>query len=498
MHTIPAPTTITLIPVEGRGEAPLAVLPFVAILEVAGFHANGSAAKYDVSGSSLSMAIAAKCLLFSRSPCGETRGYDVSETKSGIDRNRHPSIVTCQITPSAYSFVPKLENGSRDLSLYRPCQPKSRGTARSWFDEMTSKPDWGLKTSALNVAEEYADRIKGKNIIVTGVAPQGVGEGTALAFASQQPANLLFLSRTKEKLEAIADIIRITYPGVSVRTIVVDLASQKSIRKAVQKVKNTISTLDILVNNAGVTRRLRHWTEEGIEMQFGVNHIGTFLLTSLLFPLLKAAAEKSPPGATRVINLSSHGHMLSPIRFHDYNMENKKIPQEEKPTRMPPAFAKPSEDGYLSTIAYAQSKTANILFTLYLQEHARASGIMSYRFTLEVLFFSSSGQGFMSLWIDRSTGLINEWLGVISNLGREHDKDVAEAIAATSKYWKNSDEGASTSLVAALDPALDECRGLYLADCQFFQCAEHARSRDAAQKLWELSEKLIGDNFIVE
>ncbi|KAI0508903.1 hypothetical protein F5B22DRAFT_379977 [Xylaria bambusicola] len=337
---------------------------------------------------------------------------------------------------------------------------------------MTSKPEWGLKTSALSVAEEYADRVRGKNIIVTGVAPQGVGEGTALAFASQQPANLLLLSRTKEKLEAIADIIQTTYPGVSVRTIVVDLASQTSIRKAVEEVKDTISTLDILVNNAGVTRRLRHWTEEGIETQFGVNHIGTFLLTSLLFPLLKAAAEKSPPGATRVINLSSHGHMLSPIRFHDYNMENKEIPQEEKPAaRMPPAFAKASDDGYLSTIAYAQSKTANILFTLYLQEHAKASGIMSYAL---------------------HPG------GVISSLGREHDKDVAETIAATSKYWKNSDEGASTSLVAALDPALDECRGLYLADCQFFQCAEHARSRDAAQKLWELSEKLMGDKFIVE
>lgn len=116
-------------------------------------------------------------------------------------------------------------------------------------------------------------------------------------------------------------------------------------------------------------------------MQFGVNHIGTFLLTKLLFPLLRAAAKQSSfPGATRVVNLSSHGHMLSPIRFHDYNMENnKEIPPEERPRpAMPPAFAKASEDGYLSIIAYSQSKTANILFTLYLQDYAGASGIMSY------------------------------------------------------------------------------------------------------------------------
>ncbi|KAI1276821.1 NAD(P)-binding protein [Xylaria sp. FL0933] len=337
---------------------------------------------------------------------------------------------------------------------------------------MTSNPEWGQKTSALSVAQEYANRIRGRNIIVTGVAPQGVGEGTAIAFASQEPENLILLSRSKDKMEAIANIIHTSYPGVRVRTIMVDLASQDSIRNAASEVKTTISTLDILVNNAGCTHRLRQWTAEGIEMQFGVNHIGNFLLTKLLFPLLKAAAKQSPPGTTRVINLSSHGHRLSPIRFHDYNMENKDIPLAEHPTSsMPPAFAKASEDGYLSTIAYSQSKTANILFTLYLQDHAEASGIMSY----------AVHPG-----------------GVISNLGREHEEDVAKTIAATSNYWKNSDEGASTSLVAALDPSLDESRGLYLADCQFSTCADHAKDRDVAQQLWQLSEELVGSRFILD
>jgi NAD(P)-dependent dehydrogenase (short-subunit alcohol dehydrogenase family) len=187
------------------------------------------------------------------------------------------------------------------------------------------------------------------------------------------------MSRTKEKLEAVADMIRSTYPEVNVRTVTMDMASQASIRRAVAEVASLVSTLDILVNNAGCTYRLRHWTAEGIEMQFGVNHIGTFLLTKLLYPLLKATAKKSPPGATRIINLSSHGHRLSPIRFHDYNIENKELPLEEQPmSPLPPAFAKAGDDGYLSTIAYAQSKTANILFTLYLQDRSKDSGIMSY------------------------------------------------------------------------------------------------------------------------
>lgn len=191
------------------------------------------------------------------------------------------------------------------------------------------------------------------------------------------------MSRTREKLEEVAGFIRSSYPDVKVETVIMDLASQESIRRAAAEVARLVSGLDILVNNAGVTCRLRQFTAEGVELQFGVNHIGTFLLTKLLFPLLKKKAVADSPrggGATRIVNVSSHGHRLSPVRFHDYNMLNdKEIPVEERPmSPLPPVFAKAQPDGYLSTVAYAQSKTANILFTLYLQDHAKESGIMSY------------------------------------------------------------------------------------------------------------------------
>ncbi|KAI1077888.1 hypothetical protein F5B20DRAFT_549649, partial [Whalleya microplaca] len=248
-----------------------------------------------------------------------------------------------------------------------------------------------------------------------------------------------------------------------------DLASQASIRKAAAKVTGIISKLDILVNNAGATYSSRQWTAEKIEIQFGVNHIGPFLFTKLLFPLLEEAAQESPQGTTRIINLSSHGHRLSTIRFHDCNIENKEVPPEEKPfSPVPPAFARIQDDGYMPTIAYAQSKTANILFTLYLQEHLKNKGIISY----------AVHPG-----------------GVNSHLGREHDEEMEDTIAKTSKYWKNPDEGASTTLVAALDPALNVCGGLYLADCQFFPCADFAKDPSIAERLWSLSEELVGEKF---
>ncbi|KAI0880531.1 retinol dehydrogenase 13 [Annulohypoxylon maeteangense] len=337
---------------------------------------------------------------------------------------------------------------------------------------MTSHSEWGEKTSGLEVAKVYTQRIRGRNVLITGVSPEGVGEGTAVAFASQKPKILILASRTKEKLDKVAKSIRNLYPGVDIRTVTIDLASQASIRRAATEVDGMITKLDILVNNAGATYNSRRWTVERIEIQFGANHIGPFLFTKLLFPLLEAATKQSPAGATRVVNLSSHGHRLSTIRFHDYNIENKEVPPEEKPfSPLPPTFARVQDDGYMPTIAYAQSKTANILFTLYLQDHLQKKGITSY----------AVHPG-----------------GVSSNLGREHDEEMADAIAKTSKFWKNVDQGASTTLVAALDPALDVPTDIYLADCQFFPSADYTTDPAIAERLWRLSEELIGEKFNLE
>lgn len=99
-------------------------------------------------------------------------------------------------------------------------------------------------------------------------------------------------------------------------------------------------------------------------------------------------------------------------------------------------------------------------------------------------------------------------LGVQSDLSRDHDEETAEALRKTAAYWKTPDEGASTTLVAALDPALDgkvyasgigsenankclDSTGLYMADCQFVDCAKFASDPDIAERLWHLSEELV-------
>lgn len=216
--------------------------------------------------------------------------------------------------------------------------------------------------------------------MITGVAPNGIGEATALAIASQTPATLIIASRTQKRMGAVAEKIRSAYPDVNLKLVTLDLASQDSVRSAAAEITALVPKIDVLINNAAIfIMSEREWTKEKIEIQLGVNHIGHFLLAMELMPLLEAAAKESPPGTTRIINVSSEGHRMSPLRFHDYNFEDKEIPSEEKPVwPLPPAFSRKLPDGYEPCPAYGQSKTANILFSVALQERLRTRGIASY------------------------------------------------------------------------------------------------------------------------
>jgi len=262
---------------------------------------------------------------------------------------------------------------------------------------MTSHSEFGERTPGSEVAKTFGDQIRGKTstlsfssldeyvidllmvVLITGVGPNGIGATTTLAFASQAPKLLILASRTKLKLEAVASDVRQAYPGVRVEIVLLDLGSQESIRTAAAEVTRLTDRLDILINNAALVVYTRQATTEGIEMQFGVNHIGPFLFANLLLPLLRNAAKTNPAGATRVVSLTSAGHRLSPVRFSDYNLKSNQVPPEEDHVKpLPGAFGRTTEDGYSGIVAYGQSKTANILFTLYLQQHLSKQGISAY------------------------------------------------------------------------------------------------------------------------
>lgn len=308
-------------------------------------------------------------------------------------------------------------------------------------------------------------------VVVSGVSPESLGGATSLAFARHAPAQLILVSRTKSKLETVAKQIGEQSPDVKPHLIVVDLGSQASVKEAAKEVSSLVDHIDILINNAAVTSSERRETVDGLESQFGTNYIGPFLFTHLLTQLLKAAAtnDKSQAGMTRVVNVSSDGYKLSPIRFHDYNFEGKAIPAEEQPPAHIPDYMKPDPDNgknYYGFTAYGQSKTANILHAGSIRRKLGKDGVQAFAV---------------------HPGTI--WTG----LSRSLDQKDHDFIKTFPGEWKTHDQGVSTILVAALDPKLAaQTNKVYLSDCQLEDVSEYAKNADVAEKLWQLSENLTG------
>ncbi|KAE9378635.1 NAD(P)-binding protein [Stipitochalara longipes BDJ] len=336
---------------------------------------------------------------------------------------------------------------------------------------MTSFSEFGDTTTATEVADAFSNQIKGKNVLLVGVSPNSLGEHIALAISRHSPQLLILASRTASRInEVIASIHAIT-PSCPIKSLSLDLSSQSSIRTAAKEINSLTEKLDIVINNAALNVPDYETTKEGIEMHFGTNHVGLFLLTNLLLPkVLLAASSSSITGSTRIVNLTSAGHRLSPIRFSDYNLRKKveELPEEERPPKGVPKALLDPEVPYSPFVAYGQSKTGNILFSVSLTEYLGDRGVRSF-----------------------SVHPGSIWTGLARNL----DEQGQALIKATGKVWKTGDQGAATAMVAAFDPKLNDVPGGYLADCQLAPAAEFATDSKIAERLWGLSEELVGEKF---
>ncbi|KAL8939638.1 MAG: hypothetical protein Q9216_003246 [Gyalolechia sp. 2 TL-2023] len=343
---------------------------------------------------------------------------------------------------------------------------------------MTTCADFGAKTDGSEVVEKFSSSIENKTILITGVGPNGLGETLALLLANHQPTRLIMTGRSLDKVGASAKSIKEACPGVEVTTLKLDLASLDSVRQAAEEVNKYPYPIDILINNAGVMnipeRTLSQdafgYLEEppisksalqtGIEMHLATNHIGPFLFTNLILPKI-LQSSKSP----RVVNVVSNGYALSPFRFSDWNFNgDRTIPDNEQPpSETCKAFGVPWGLGYLPPIAYGQSKTAGILFT---KELARK---VDGKVTVLCL----------------NPGAID------TDLWRQMPREMVEQIFA-SMPPKSRLQGASTPLVAALDPGLTDATGAYLNDCQVEEVTEWAKDPKIAERCWTVSAEIAG------
>ncbi|KAL2816720.1 hypothetical protein BJX63DRAFT_441456 [Aspergillus granulosus] len=245
-------------------------------------------------------------------------------------------------------------------------------------------------------------------------------------------------------------------PSTQPSFVSIELDDFDSVRKAAATTLTLTQTIDILINNAGVMTIPWEKNKNGIEKTFAINHSGHFLLTKRLLPAIIAAG----PGS-RVINLTSAGYKSGPFRFDDWNFSEG---QQYNP------FA-----------SYGQSKAANILFTIRLAERANDHGVLAFAVHPGFIPDTSLTTHLVSIDADEMNRV------ALENTGFEFGSDEP----------KSQQQGAVTTLVAALSPNLAGRTGAYLADCQVEEVREYARDPELVRKLWGLSEELVGEKFSI-
>jgi NAD(P)-dependent dehydrogenase (short-subunit alcohol dehydrogenase family) len=294
--------------------------------------------------------------------------------------------------------------------------------------------------------------LTGRLAVVTG-ASTGLGEETTRALADHG-AVVVMAVRDVDRGETAAGRVRaaVDHP-VELEVRELDLASLDSVRAFAEGFLAEHDRLDLLINNAGLMACPYGTTTDGFELQFGTNHLGHFLLGTLLTPALVAGAP------SRLVSLTSRGHAVSDVDLDDYGFE-----------RTP----------YDAWVAYGRSKTANALFAVAFDRRHADEGVRAY----------SVHPG--GIHTELARHLTDETLGALRRRLESGGRQF---------QWKTIPQGAATSVWAATAAELDSSGGQYLEDCGVAEITDeavletgvraYAQDPQRAEALWELSERLV-------
>ncbi|XP_038073445.1 retinol dehydrogenase 12-like [Patiria miniata] len=287
-------------------------------------------------------------------------------------------------------------------------------------------------------------RLDGKTVLITG-ANTGIGKETARDLA-RRGARVILACRDLAKAEAAMTDIREDTGNSNLAVVKLDLASLASVRECAEKIKREESRLDILINNAGIMMCPEWQTEDGFEMQFGVNHLGHFLLTNLLLDLIKSSTP------ARIVNVSSLAHEFGKMNWEDIHMRT----------------------NYHPIHAYGQSKLANVLFTRELSKRLKDTSVNVFA------LHPGNVKTELTRYTSQSLGLLFRIIFMIaaSPLGRI--------------VMKTAVQGAQTSIHCAVEEELADKSGLYFSDCAVKNPGKRALDEESARRMWELSAEMVG------
>ncbi len=277
--------------------------------------------------------------------------------------------------------------------------------------------------------------MKGKTCLITG-ANSGIGRATALGLA-KMGATMVIACRNREKGETALSEITSESGNQNVKLMVADMSSQESIRKLAGDFKTKHKDLHLLINNAGVFLTKRIVTTDGLESTLAVNHLGPFLLTSLLLDLLKASAP------SRIVNVTSDAHRGTTIDFEDLQ----------------------GEKNFSGWDAYSQSKLAVILFTHELAKRLEGTGVT----------VNSVHPGV-----------------VRTNFAKNNGGLVALGFKIIGPLFITPETSAKRVLYVATSPNLDNVSGEYFTKMHEAKSSKESYDDESAKRLWQVSEQLTG------
>jgi NAD(P)-dependent dehydrogenase (short-subunit alcohol dehydrogenase family) len=306
------------------------------------------------------------------------------------------------------------------------------------------KTCFGARSTAAEVIDGVD--LTGRCAVVTGAA-SGIGVETARALAGAGADVVLAVRDVEAGRRTAAEIVAQNADArVSVARL--DLADQASVAEFIAPWEGP---LHILVNNAGLMASPLMRTPQGWEMQFATNHLGHFALALGLHDALASA------GDARVVSVSSSAHLGSPIVFDDVQFNVRE---------------------YTPWAAYAQSKTANVLFAVEASKRWAEDGI-----TVNALM-----PGAIRTRLQRY-------------VSEEELDRLRRASGSAAPDWKTPEQGAATSVLLASSPLLDGVGGRYFEDCNEAEpnqpgtrrgVAAHALDPEDASRLWDVSSELLG------
>ena len=290
--------------------------------------------------------------------------------------------------------------------------------------------------------------LSGKTAIITG-GHSGLGLESTKALAAAG-VHVIVAARNV----AAAQKMLTNIPKATVKEL--NLSDLESVKRFSDDIVRSKVRVDMLICNAGIMACPETRVGSGWEAQFATNHIGHYVLTNLILDTIN-------PGG-RIVCVSSAGHHVSPIRWDDIHFE---------------------KEAYDKWLAYGQSKTANALFALQLDEYCRERNIRA--------FSLHPGKIFTPLQRHLTTQemMTAGWL----------DKEGNPA----DPTFKTPEQGAATQVWAATAPKLKGLGGLYCEDCEIAKLAssytepfcgvcDYAANLDEAQRLWDLTAELTGIN----